>query len=180
MPDLFYAFFVSAGKDKNTTKCFEDFRGWLSVPLDKEIDFHVVQINQGYSKKKFTLRGLHYQEDEHSQAKLVSCLHGAIFNVAVDLRLGKTYGHAYSEVLTFENHKQMYIPRGFAHGYLTLEDDTLMQWCVDNDFCAEAARAVRYDSDFIWENESWPAGKYIISEKDQNAMILDMPVKNKM
>ena len=55
-----------------------------------------------------------------------------------------------------------------------------MQWCVDNDFCAEAARAVRYDSDFIWENESWPAGKYIISEKDQNAMILDMPVKNKM
>lgn len=184
---LFYAFFVSAGKDRNmekpkiiTTKCFEDFRGWLSVPLDKEIDFHVVQINQGYSKKKFTLRGLHYQEGEYSQAKLISCLHGAIFNVAVDLRPGKTYGHAYSEVLSFENKKQMYIPRGFAHGYLTLEDDTLMQWCVDNDFCAEAARAVKYDSDFIWENENWPAGKYIISEKDQNAMILDMPVKNKM
>ena len=102
--------------------------------MDKEIDFHVVQINQGYSKKKFTLRGLHYQEGEYSQAKLISCLHGAIFNVAVDLRPGKTYGHAYSEVLTFENQKQMYIPRGFAHGYLTLEDDTLMQWCVDNDF----------------------------------------------
>ena len=100
--------------------------------------------------------------------------------MAVDLRPGKTYGHAYSEVLTFENQKQMYIPRGFAHGYLTLEDDTLMQWCVDNDFCAEAARAVRYDSDFTWENESWPAGKYVISEKDQNAMILDMLVKNKM
>lgn len=61
---------------------------------------------------------------------------------------------AYSAVLSFENRKQMYIPRGFAHGYLTLEDDTLMQWCVDNDFCGEAAKAVRYDSDFVWEGES--------------------------
>lgn len=151
------------------TKKFEDFRGWLSVPPDQEIDFHVVQINQGYSRKKFTLRGLHYQEGEHSQAKLVSCLHGSIFNVAVDLRLGETYGHAYGEILSFENQKQMYIPRGFAHGYLTLEDDTLMQWCVDNDFCAEAARAVRYDSDFAWQTEPWPAGEYIVSEKDRNA-----------
>ena len=50
-----------------------------------------------------------------------------------------------------------------------VEDDTLMQWCVDNDFCAEASRAVRYDSDFIWESESWPAGEYIVSEKDRNA-----------
>lgn len=87
----------------------------------------------------------------------------------IDLRPGETFGHAYSAVLSFENRKQMYIPRGFAHGYLTLEDDTLMQWCVDNDFCAEAARAVRYDSDFIWESESWPAGEYIVSEKDRNA-----------
>ena len=95
-----------------------------------------------------------------------------IFNVAVDLRPGETFGHAYSAVLTFENHKQMYIPRGFAHGYLTLEDDTLMQWCVDNDFCGEAAKAVRYDSDFVWEGESWPEGAYIISEKDKSAKSL--------
>lgn len=131
------------------TQQFEDFRGWLSVLVDSKVNFHVVQINQGYSRKKFTLRGLHYQEGEHAQAKLVSCLHGSIFNVAVDLRPGETFGHAYSAVLSFENRKQMYIPRGFAHGYLTLEDDTLMQWCVDNDFCDEAAKAVRYDSDFI-------------------------------
>lgn len=151
------------------TKKYEDFRGWLSVPLDKEIDFCLVQINQGYSKKKFTLRG-YYQEGEHAQAqaKLVSCLNGKIFNVAVDLRPGETYGHAYGEILSFENQKQMYIPRGFAHGYLTLEDNTLMQWCVDNDFCAEAARAVRYDSDFIWQTESWPTGEYILSEKDRS------------
>lgn len=151
------------------TQRFEDFRGWLSVLVDSKVNFHVVQINQGYSRKKFTLRGLHYQEGEHAQAKLVSCLHGSIFNVAVDLRPGETFGHAYSAVLSFENRKQMYIPRGFAHGYLTLEDDTLMQWCVDNDFCDEAAKAVRYDSDFIWESESWPEGEYVISEKDRNA-----------
>lgn len=152
--------------------CFKDFRGWLSVPLDKEISFHVVQINQGYSGKKFTLRGLHYQEGGHAQAKLVSCLHGSIFNVAVDIRQGETFGFAYGEVLSFENRKQMYIPRGFAHGYLTLEDDTLMQWCVDNDFCGEAARAIRYDSAFKWQTESWPAGEYTLSEKDKNAIDL--------
>lgn len=96
-----------------------------------------------------------------------------IFNVAVDLRPGETFGHAYSAVLSFENRKQMLIPRGFAHGYLTLEDDTLMQWCVDNDFCGEAAKAVRYDSDFVWEGESWPEAEYIISEKDRNAVRLE-------
>ena len=151
---------------------FEDFRGYLAVPHDKSVDFKICQINQGYSKKAFTLRGLHFQEGEHAQAKLVSCLHGSIFNGAVDLRPGDTFGYAYGEILSFENQKQMLIPRGVAHGYLTLKDDTLMQWCVDNDFCNEAARAVRYDSDFIWQTESWPMREYILSEKDKNAIKL--------
>ena len=152
---------------------FEDFRGYLAVPYDKALDFKICQINQGYSKKAFTLRGLHYQEGEHAQAKLVSCLHGSIFNVAVDLRPGDTFGHVYSAVLSFENRMQMYIPRGFAHGYLTLEDDTLMQWCVDNNFCGEAAKAVRFDDpDIKWQTVSWPKGEYILSDKDKNAMCL--------
>lgn len=154
------------------TQHFEDFRGWLSVPVDKSIGFHVVQINQGFSKKAGTLRGLHFQEGNHAQAKLVSCLHGSIFNVAVDLRPGETFGYSYSAVLSFENQKQMFIPKGFAHGYLTLEDDTLMQWCVDNDFCSEAAKAVCYDSEFVWQNNSWPVMEYILSEKDKNAIKL--------
>ena len=157
-----------------TVPAFEDFRGYLAVPYDQSIDFTIRQVNQGYSKKAFTLRGLHFQEGEHAQAKLVSCLHGSIFNVAVDLRKGETFGHAYSAVLSFENRKQMLIPRGFAHGYLTLEDDTLMQWCVDNDFCGEAAKDVRYDSDFVWEGELWPVGEYIMSKKDRNAMKLEV------
>ena len=132
------------------------------------------KINQGYSKKAFTLRGMYFQEGEHAQAKLVSCLRGSIFNVAVDLRPGEIFGHAYSAVLSSENRKQMLIPKGFAHGYLTLEDDTLMLWCVDNDFCSEAAKAVYYDSDFIGEGEPWPKADYIISEKDRNAVKLEL------
>lgn len=124
------------------TQRFEDFRGWLSASAE---EFHGVQINQGFSKKAGTLRGLHFQEGKHAWAKLISCLRGSIFNVAVNIRPGDTFGYAYGEILSFENQKQMLIPRGFAHGYRTLEDDTLMQWCVDNDFCEEAAKAVRYD-----------------------------------
>ena len=93
----------------------------------QSINFAVRQINLGYSKKTFTLRGLHFQEGEHAQAKLVSCLHSSIFNVSVDLRSGDPFGHVYSAVLSFENRKQMLIPRGFDHGYLTLGDDTLMR-----------------------------------------------------
>lgn len=158
-----------------TIPTFEDFRGCLSVPYDQslELDFQVKQINQGYSKRAFTLRGLHYQAGDAAQAKLVSCLRGSIFSVAVDLGSGDTRGQTYSEVLSWENRKMMYVPREFAHGYLTLEDDTLMQWCVDNDFCAEAARAVRYDDpDMIWNGEGWPKGDYIMSDKDRNAMKL--------
>lgn len=155
------------------TQRFEDFRGWLSVPVDRSLNFHVVQINQGFSRKAGTLRGLRFQEGECTQAKLVSCLHGSIFNVAVDLRPGDTFGYAYGETLSFENQKQMLIPRGFAHGYLTLEDNTLMQWCVDNDFCGEAAKAVRFDDpDIKWQTVSWPKGEYILSYKDRNAMCL--------
>ena len=105
-----------------TIPAFEDFRGYLAVPYDQSINFNVRQINQGYSKKAFTLRGLHFQEGEHAQAKLVPCLHGSIFNVSVDIRPGDTFGYAYGAILSFENQKQMLIPRGFAHGYLTLED----------------------------------------------------------
>lgn len=157
------------------TQAYEDYRGYLSVIYDQSlpISIDICQINQGYSHKAFTLRGLHFQVGEFAQSKLVSCLHGKIFNVAVDLRFGKNFGRAYSEVLSFENRKRMYIPRGFAHGYLTLEDDTLIQWCVDNDFNVGAAKALRYDDpDIIWKGETWPAGEYIISGKDQSAMRL--------
>lgn len=98
-----------------TVPAFEDFRGYLAVPYDHFINFAVRQINQGYSKKKFTLHGLHFQEGEHAQAKLVSCLRGSIFNVAVDLRPGETFGHAYSAVLPFENTHKNHTPSENGH-----------------------------------------------------------------
>ena len=91
--------------------------------------------------------------------------------MAVDIRPGDTFGYAYGEILSFENQKQMLIPRGFAHGYLTLEDNTLMQWCVDNDFCGDAAKAVQFDDpDIKWQTVQWPKAEYILSEKDKRAM----------
>ena len=158
------------------SQSFKDFRGYTSVLYDasvaSDLDFHIVQINQGFSIKLYTLRGLHYQEEPHAQAKLVSCLHGSIYNVAVDIRpTSSTYGQYTAEILSAENQNMMYIPKGFAHGYLTLEPNTLMQWCVDEDFCAEAAKCLRWDSCGI----DWPGNveEYVISEKDRNGLDLN-------
>lgn len=75
----------------------------------------------------YTLRGLHYQPEPYAQAKIVYCLHGSIFSVALDLRQeSPTYGSCVSAILSRENHKAMYVPSGFAHGYVTLEPNTLM------------------------------------------------------
>lgn len=167
-----------------TQETYEDFRGFLSVPFDattlSDLDFQIHQINQGYSKNKFTLRGLHLQAQPHAQAKLVSCLHGSICNVAVDIRpCSPAFGTYYAEILSFENRKMMCIPKGFAQGYLTLEDDTFMQWCVDEDFCPSAARCLRFDdADVVSETGEhgipWPCNltEAIISEKDRNGMTL--------
>lgn len=151
-------------------EAFNDNRGYMSVPFDKtiseELDFNICQINQGFSHKAYTLRGLHFQEAPHAQAKLVTCLTGAIFNVAVDLKSGEYI----SEIIKADDHRLIYIPRGYAHGYLTLEDNTLMQWYVDNDFNGEAARAIRFDDKDL--GIKWPGdiSKFIISDKDRNAL----------
>ena len=156
-----------------TPQSFMDLRGCTSVLFDAsvatDLNFHIVQINQGFSIKPYTLRGLHYQEEPHAQAKLVSCIHGSIFNVAVDIRPDSpAYGKYTAEILSAENQKVMYIPKGFAHGYLTLEPNTLMQWCVDTEFCAEAAKCLRWDSCGI----DWPGNveEFVISEKDRNGL----------
>ncbi|EGR2524023.1 TPA: dTDP-4-dehydrorhamnose 3,5-epimerase family protein [Enterococcus faecium] len=156
---------------------FADFRGYTAVALDNEIlsffgiEFHIKQINQGFSHNKYTMRGLHYQSGEHAQGKIVMCLRGEIMNIALDIRPESlNYGGVYVSILNERNGKCAYIPRGFAHGYLTMEDNTFVQWCVDNDFNAESAKCVSYESIDI----EWPVDqqKFIISEKDKNGDML--------
>lgn len=163
---------------------FRDDRGYMRLPFDQEVadklDFTIRQINQSYTYKKNTLRGLHYQKAPYAQAKLIACLRGSVYSVAVDIRKdSETFGRYTAEVLSFENGKVMYIPRGFAHGYLTLEDDVFVQWCVDNDFCKEVAKALRFDDPNIQDASGnfgipWPgnASEYMISHKDQGGMSL--------
>ena len=147
-----------------------DDRGYNAILYNSSVasqlpsDFHIVQINQAFSTKAHTLRGLHYQFPPFSQAKLCYCLSGRVYNVALNLSTGKEF----SEIL--KPGTAMYIPRGYAHGYLTLEDNVLFQWCVDNDFDAASARILHYSS-----FSSWPEEPEVISEKDAAAEILRHP-----
>ena len=154
----------------------KDHRGYLEIMFDEKsyqemgICFSLKQINQGYSRKIHTIRGLHYQEGEYAQGKIVSANQGAFFSVAVDLRKeSQTFGKWCGEILSLENQKVMYIPRGFAHGYMTLESDTILQYCVDNGFCATAAKSLRFDDPDI--GIEWPAkvDTSTLTEKDIQA-----------
>lgn len=169
----------------DTYKVFElenytDSRGETIINFDlalgKQFDFNIEQVNTGFSIDAYTLRGLHFQPDPYAQAKIVYCLKGSIYSVAVDLRKSSPmYGAAVASVLSAENHKAMYLPRGFAHGYVTLEPNTLMQWCVDNHFKKGSMQCVNWKSC----NIKWPGNpdEYIINERDANAPMLDELIK---
>jgi len=125
-----------------------------------------VQDNEAKSNKG-VLRGLHYQTDIHAQGKLVRVVTGSVYDVAVDIRRhSKTYGKWYGIVLSGENKKQFWIPRGFAHGYLVLEDNTIFSYKCDNYYHKLAEQGIRYDDSSL--TISWPAVNipYIVSEKD--------------
>ena len=119
-------------------RVFEDVRGYFLESYNKEtfkkigIDVDFVQDNQSLSSKG-TLRGLHFQKPPYAQAKLVRVITGSILDVAVDIRTdSKTYGEYFSLVLSGKNKRMLYIPEGFAHGFLALEDNTLIQYkCSD-------------------------------------------------
>jgi dTDP-4-dehydrorhamnose 3,5-epimerase len=125
-----------------------------------------VQDNLSQSKKG-VLRGLHYQAPPFAQGKLVSVLSGAVLDVAVDIRFGSpTFGQYVAVELTGKNKKQLWIPAGFAHGFLTLEDNTLFSYKCTNVYSPENDRGLRYDDPSI--DIQWPdIGQLTISEKDR-------------
>ena len=141
------------------------------------IDVHFVQDNQSFSSK-IVIRGLHYQKGTHSQAKLVRVITGSVLDVAVDIRPGsQTYGQYVSAVLSAENMRQMFVPRGFEHGFVVLEDDTTFFYKCDNYYKRESECGIRYNDPQI--NIDWQvAGDDLqTSEKDRLLPFLDQSVK---
>lgn len=136
--------------------CHGDSRGWFmetySEPHFAELGItsHFVQDNHSMSAKKGTLRGLHFQNNPKAQSKLVRCTKGIVIDVAVDIRKGSpTYLQWVSVELSADNKRQLCIPRGFAHGFLTLTDDVEFQYKVDNPYSKECDRGIRYDDPSI-------------------------------
>jgi dTDP-4-dehydrorhamnose 3,5-epimerase len=142
---------------------------------DHGIPLHIAQCNVSYNLKKGTLRGMHYQIAPHEEAKLVRCTMGAIYDVMVDLRPdSKTFRQWLGVKLSALNHRTVYIPEGFAHGYLSLTDDSMIHYMVSEPYHKESERTIRWDSPSIgieWfrMNEYVTSDKYIISKKDRNA-----------
>ena len=156
---------------------FGDARGWFMESWsqrkmhDAGIDVQFVQDNQSFSAQKGTLRGLHYQLNPMCQAKLLRCTRGKIFDVAVDIRKGSPqYGKWVGVELSAENKKQLFIPRGFAHGFITLTDDVEVQYKADNYYAPECDGNIRWDDPDI--GVEWPLKPVILSEKDSKAPLL--------
>ena len=158
-------------------KVFGDERGWFMESWNKQkfdatglhIDF--VQDNHSFSANKGTLRGLHYQTEPMVQSKLIRCTAGAIFDVAVDIRKGSpNYKKWIGVELSAENKKQLFIPHGFAHGFITLTDNVEVQYKTDNFY------APHYDGNIRWNDPDiaieWPLEPVVLSDKDKDAPLL--------
>lgn len=155
-------------------KVFGDHRGWFTETYSKSkmkeagFDLDFVQDNHSFSAQKGTLRGLHFQCTPKAQTKLVRCTRGSVLDVAVDLRKGSpTYKEWVAVELSAENQKQLFIPKGFAHGFLTLTEDVEVQYKVDEDYSPEHDRSIRFDDpDLMVE---WGIKDPILSDKDLSA-----------
>lgn len=156
---------------------FGDHRGFFSESwnrqrmLDHGIDIEFVQDNHSISAQVGTVRGLHFQAPPHAQDKLVRCGKGRLFDVAVDIRKGSpTYGHWVGEELSFENGKQLLVPKGFLHGFMTLEPDTEIIYKCSDYYAPECDGAVRWESCGI----DWPldVAAPVLSDKDKIAPLL--------
>ena len=152
---------------------FEDKRGFFArIFCREEFEAHglnpnVAQCNISFNKKKGTLRGMHYQIKPHEEAKSVRCTRGAIYDVIIDLRQDSpTYCQWTSVELTADNYKMLYIPEGFAHGFQTLEDNTVVFYQMSEFYYPESARGLRWN-DPVFGIE-WPMNKLIISDKDKS------------
>lgn len=162
-------------------RLFSDERGYFFESYSqREFDENIrpvkfVQDNE--SKSSYgVLRGLHFQKGVHAQSKLVRVVHGAVLDVAVDIRKGSpTFGHYVAVELSAENHRQLFIPRGFAHGFSVLTPEVVFQYKCDNFYCRESEEAIAWNDATLGIDWRIPADKIILSEKDkQNKSLKDI------
>ncbi len=152
-------------------KRFEDERGFFcemfrqDIFKQKGLKNNFVQANISFSRKKGTLRGMHFQIAPHAQEKLVRCTMGGIYDVIIDLRPGSsTYGEWFSVELTAANRTMLFVPAGFAHGFQTLEDNTEVSYHLCELYHPESERGVRWSDPFF--GIKWPLKVTVISKRD--------------
>jgi dTDP-4-dehydrorhamnose 3,5-epimerase len=155
-----------------------DHRGYFArVWCERELRQHglktnLAQSNVGLSHRKGTLRGLHFQKAPHAEVKIVRCTRGAIFDVIVDLRPeSQTHRQWFGVELSENNGRMIYVPEKFAHGYLTLADNTEMNYHTSDFFSPEAVSGVRYDDPAL--GIQWPFAVTVISEQDRKWPLLE-------
>ena len=150
-----------------------DDRGFFARAFcEKEFSAHglssrFVQVNNSLSATRGTLRGLHYQLAPKAETKVVRCIKGALYDVALDLRQGSpTFGRHFGAELSAENRRMMYVPKGFAHGFISLSNDTEAFYFVDEFYAPQSERGVRWnDPEFKIQ---WPLTPVVLSDKDRD------------
>ena len=154
---------------------YNDERGYFKEKFKKEMlekitDSKLEFCQENSVKSKLNvLRGLHFQRGQYAQSKLISVESGKILDIAVDIRRdSETYGKNFSYLLSSDQHESLFIPKGFAHGYLTLSDSAIVNYQVDNYYNSDAEEGIPYDDDLLKIDWGIQKGKIIISKKDLN------------
>lgn len=149
----------------------EDSRGYFARVFAKEelaqigIDYSIVHINRSLSTEKGVIRGMHYQKEPKAEDKIVQCLSGKIFDVAVDIREGSsTFGQWIGEVLDPMSKRMLLVPKGCAHGFQTLEENSAVEYFVSEYYMPEFERGIRYNDPLF--GVQWPIENAIVSQKD--------------
>jgi dTDP-4-dehydrorhamnose 3,5-epimerase len=154
-----------------------DERGYFMRTFDEDLirrgidRFAIKQASEAHTKRAGTIRGLHFQKAPKEEAKIVRCVKGKIFDVAVDLRPNSyDYKKWVGVELSEDNHTALYIPKGCAHGLQTLADDVIVEYLIDEEYAPDLSAGIRYDDPEI--GVAWPMRSPVLSEKDQSLPVL--------
>jgi len=156
----------------------EDERGFFARTFCKDeynrigLTNEIVQINNSFNKKKGTLRGMHYQLPPMQEDKIIRCIRGAIYDVIIDIRQNSvTFGKWFGIELNDKNRKSLFVPKGFAHGFITLKDNSEILYLVTSEYSSGSERGIRWDDPKF--DIKWPINPSIVSKKDNSHPFFD-------